>query len=336
MATPRPATLSAEARAHALSAPALQAALTRAQPQPEVLRELLRRRPPSLRETLEQIAADPAQATELRTIATVGLSGLRDGRSTPALMTAARSGDVALSRRAFEALGRVGTPQTLAELKKIKAPAGPAARSLSFARSLIAYRHGLSGQKLALPRKALVTPLDEDRAQRLPVARLGARPWAALKPALDGADLTLAPTDRPPLEILCGRERLLLIPNPALDGASPTPALKRPLVAAVLMKHSPALARWYVLEYVFAHPAKGGLAELVGVRPTGTVVHSGRIVAEGTALRLELQALDSPLTAPTRINATLGAAAGVVLQAQVEPDRSRQRNQARKPRPLPG
>lgn len=336
MATSRPAPLSAEASAHALSPAALTAALKRPQVQPEVLREVMRRHPASLRETLEQIVTDPARPAELRTIATVGLSGLRDARSTPALMAAARSGDAALARRAFEALGRVGTPQTLAELKTVQAPAGPAARSLAFARSLIAYRHSLASHKLSLPRNASITPMDNGRAQRLPVARLAPRPWAALKPALEGADITLAPTERAPLEILCGRERLLLLPNPALDAADAAPALKRPLVAAVLMKHSPTLARWYVAEYVFAHPAQGMVATLIGVRPTGTVVHSGRIVAEGSALRLELQALDTPLAAPMRLSATLGTAAGVVLQAQAEPDRSRQRNQARKPRPVPG
>jgi hypothetical protein len=336
MATSRPVPLSAEASAQALSATALTAALKRPQAPPEVLREVLRRRPAGLRETLEQLITDPARPAELRTIATVGLSGLRDARSAPALMKAARSADAALARRAVEALGRVGTPQTLAELKTLKAPAGPAARSLAFARSLIAYRHGLASDKLSLPRNASVTPMDDRRAQRLPVARLEARSWAALKPELEGADITLAPTERAPLEILCGRERLLLLPNPALDAAAAPQALKRPLVAAVLMKHSPTLARWFVAEYLFAHPAPGMVATLIGVRPTGTVVHSGRIVAAGAALRLELQALDSPLAAPMRVSATLGTAAGVVLQAHAEPDRSRQRNQPRKPRPVAG
>jgi hypothetical protein len=336
MATSRPAPLPPEASAHALSPAALTAALKRPQAEPEVLREVLRRRPAGLRETLEQIVTDPARPAQLRTIATVGLSGLRDARSTPALLAAARSDDPALARRAFEALGRLGTPQTLAELKTLQAPAGPAARSLAFARSLIAYRHGLAGEKLSLPRLARITPMDDGRGQRLPVARLAARPWAALKPALEGADITLAPTERPPFEILCGRDRLLLLPNPALEGDSAAPALRRPLVAAVLMKHSPTLARWYVAEYVFAHPAPGMVATLIGVRPTGTVVHSGRIVAEAGTLRLELQALDSPLSAPMRASATLGTTAGVALQAHAEPDRSRQRNQARKPRPVAG
>lgn len=336
MATSKPLAPSPEAGAHALGAAALSAALRRPQARPEVLHELMRRRPSSLRQTLEGIVTDARRPTELRAAAAVGLSGLRDGRATPALLDAARSGDAALARRAFEALGRLGTPQTLAELKKLKAPAGPAARSLVFARRLIAYRHGLAGQKLSLPKKAVTTTLDESRARRLPVARLGSRPWAALKPALDGADVTLAPVDRPPLEILCGRERLLLLPNPALDSADPGPALKRPLVAAVLMKLSQALGRWYVAEYLFAHPAKGMVAEVIGARPTGTPVHRGRIVADGGQLRLQLVALDSPLTAPTRVDAVLGGSTGVTLQASVETDRSRNRQQARKPRPVAG
>jgi hypothetical protein len=332
MATGQPAPLPAEAAAHALSAAALAAALRPAQASPEVLREAIRRRPATLRQTLEAIVADPRRPAELRTIAAVGLSSLRDGRSAGALLAAAKSDDAGLARRAVEALGRLGTPATLAELKKLQLPAGPAARSLAFARSLIAYRHGIDGERIALPPRATLTTIDERRAVALPAARLAPQAWAALKPALQGAETTIAPADKPPIEIRCGAERLLLVVNPLLDGAGAAQALGRPLVAAVLMKFSPTLARWYLAEYVFAHPARAGAVQLVGARPSGRVVHGGSLTGAGAAWSLQLQALDSPLAAPTRVTATLGGAAGVALQARAEPDRTRNRNVARVPR----
>jgi hypothetical protein len=332
MATGRPVTLPPEAAAHALSTAALAVAVRRPQAGPELLRETIRRVPGGLRQTLETIAADPQRPADVRTIAVVGLSTLRDGRSIGALLVAAKSGDAGLARRAVEALGRLGTATTLAELRRLRVPPGPAARGLAFARSLVAYRHGIDGERLALPPRAALTTIDPGRAVALPVARLAPQAWSALKPTLQGAEATLAPTERPPIEIRCGTERLLLMVNPQLDGAGAGRALGRPLVAAVLMKHSPTLARWYVAEYVFAHPARDGTVQLIGARPTGSVVHGGSLSNGGAAWSLNLQALDSPLAAPSRITATLGGASGVALQARVEPDRSRNRNLARRPR----
>ena len=70
----------------------------------------------------------------------------------------------------------------------------------------------------------------------------------------------------------------------------------------------------------------------VGARPTGTPC-TGRILAHGARSAC---GADSPLTDPTRVDAVLGGSTGVTLQASVETDRSRNRQQARKPRPVAG
>lgn len=335
MATSRSNPPSSEAVAHAATQRGLLAALkvpTKATP--EVLQELIGRRPPQLRQTLESIVGDASQASALRTIATVGLGGLHDGRSLPTLLLAAQTTDLSVARRAFEALGRMGTPETLTALNQLQLAPGRARKSLNFARSLIAYRHGLDGQRLTLPSGSRVTALDASRARTLPASRMAARAWATLRPSLAGVANSAMPTDKAPLEILCGRERLLLLLNPAVDSALPTAAFARPVVAAVLMKFSPALARWHVAEYLLSHPARGGQAQLLGVRPSGAVVHSGKVVLEAGQARATLQALDSPLAAPSQIEAAIGAslAQGLSFKALVEPDRSRNQKQARSPR----
>ena len=334
MPTTRPAPVPPEAAARLLSASRLAAAVRSAQATPEELREAIRRRPAQLRETLETVVADPARPPEMRAIAAVGLGSLPDGRSAGALLKAAASKDGALARRAIEALGRVGTPDTLARLRRLAPVPGAAQKTLDFARSLIAYRHGLEGERLALPRGARVTPVDRARAAALPVARLSSAAWAALKPALHGADTTVVPAARAPLEIRCARDRLLLFVHPMLEDGAPGPALARPMVAAVLMKWSPTLARWFLAEYIFSHPLRGGAAQLLGTRPTGGLVHTGRARTEGASLRVALQALDTPLAAPAQIDGLIGAAApqGLRLDALVEPDRTRNRRAPRAPR----
>ncbi len=338
MPTTRPAPLPPEAAAHLLSTSRLAGAVRSAKASPVVLREMIRRRPAQLRQTLEAIVADPGRPAEVRTIAAVALGSLRDGRSVDALLKAAASKDGALARRAIEALGRSGTPATLARLGRIAAVPAAAQKSLAFARSLIAYRHGLEGERLALPRGARITAIDRRRAATLPARRLSAAAWAALKPALDGADTSVAPSARAPVEIRCRKDRFLLFVHPALDGGAPAEALARPVVAAVLMKWSPTLARWFLAEYIFSHSLPGGTAQLLGTRATGTVVHSGRASRDGSSLRIELQALDTPLAAPTQVRGLMGPAApqGLRLDALVEPDRTRNRRAPRTPRPARG
>jgi len=337
MSTSRPNRPSSEAVAHAATQRGLTAALgVPAKATPEVLHELIGRRAPQLRQTLEGIVGDPSQPTALRTVATLGLGGLQDVRSIATLLVAAQGTDASISRRAFEALGRVGTPETLKALSQMSVAPGRARKSLNFARSLIAYRHGLEGQRMTLPRGSSVTAVDTTRARALPAARLSPRAWAALRPSLMGADSSMVPTTQAPLEILCGRDRLLLMLNPAVDGTPPTTAFARPVVAGVVMKFSPALARWHVAEYVLSHPGRSGQAQLLGVRPSGAIVHSGTVLFDAGQARIDLQALDSPLVAPSRIEATLGATQlrGLDFKALVEPDRTRQQNRPRPPKPV--
>ncbi len=332
MVTARRVPLPAEAAAQALSSARLATVVRSEQATSEPLRELIRRRPAALRQTLEDIVADSARPAEQRTIAAVGLGSLYDGRSIDALLAAANSADASLARRAVEALGRVGTPDTLRALESIAVPAGPARGSLAFARSLIAYRHGLAGHRVTLPRKTDITTVEPTRAQPLPVHRLAPQAWAELRASLREVPAAAAPTDRPPLELRCGQDRLLLFVNPAIEGQAPARAFTRQVVAAVLMKWSMALRRWFIVEYFFAHPQRGAPVQVIGVRPTGTVVHAGTASLDAASVRIALQALDGPLAAPTRVDAVVAAGQELSVEALVEADRSRNRNPPRLPK----
>jgi HEAT repeats len=319
------------ANLNAMTTRALAAALRSAAAGPEVLGEVIRREPDNLRGVLERVVASPARASELRRIASTTLGKIQDSRSIPALLAAARSRDDELARRAIEALGKVGTAETLARLGRLRKSRPQVRRSLAFARSLIAHRHGLSGWALRLPRSAKVMQIDTDRAVVLGCKRLSRKEWSALAPSLRVIEEVVPPADKAPLAFQCGKEEFLLLVNPLLQlGVS---AMTRPLVAAALVKLSRAQQQWFVAEYFFCDLARGGRARIVGARPTGTVVHVGFAVAEHGDVHVELQSLDTPLAMPTFVTAAVGPTVqrGLRFEALVERTRPRSVNKPRVP-----
>ena len=165
---------------------------------------------------------------------------MRNSRSIPALLKAARSKDDELARRAIEALGKVGTASTLARLGRLRGTTPRVRKSIAFARSLLAHRHGVKGWALKLPRGARMMPFDSDRAVALSSKSLPSKEWPAIKRSLRVVKEVVPPADKPPLAFQCGSEQYLLLVNPLLErGVS---AMTRPLVAAALVKFSARLA----------------------------------------------------------------------------------------------
>jgi hypothetical protein len=248
---------------------------------------------------------------------------MRNSRSMPALLKAAKSKDDELARRAIESLGKIGTASTLARLGRLRGSTPRVRKSIAFARSLLAHRHGVKGWALKLPRGARMMPFDSDRAVALNSKTLSSKEWPAIKRSLRVVKEVVPPTDKPPLAFQCGSEQYLLLVNPLLErGVS---AMSRPLVAAALVKFSRATDRWYVAEYFLCDSSRSGQARIVGARPTGTIVHAGLAVAEREDVRVELQSLDSPLTMPTSISAAVGPTVqrGLQFLALVERERPR-------------
>jgi hypothetical protein len=296
------------------------------------LGEVIRRNPSNLRGILERIVASTARPNELRRIASLTLGQLQDARSIPALLSAAKSKDDALSRRAVEALGRVGTAETLIPLGRLRKAAPEVRKSLAFARSLIAYRHGVKGWSLKLPRSAIVAPVDSDQAATLSGKPLSRKAWGELRPSLRVIKEVLPPGDKAPLAFTCGKDEFVLLVNPSLESGW-APAMNRPLVAAALLKRSRAQQQWFVAEYFFCDPVRAGRARVIGARPTGTVVHTGAAVTEDGDVHVSLQSLDTPLAMPMTITAVVGPTVprGLRFAALVERTRRRSVNKPRTP-----
>lgn len=261
------------------------------------VKELGRRGAPGGLRVLGGLLRDPATPTQLRSASALALGKSPGPENRAALETALTAEDPALLRHAATALGRVGGPEALARLRAVETPKDPAAqRALGFARSLIAYRHGLREEWLKPP-AARPQPLDPGRAETLkpePLGREAAQEIEARAPRELPA-LPVAPGGG--VGFTCDGEVFALLPAEAVARATRASA-----VPAVLLKRSHSLEYFSVHLYLLSHPLAEDRLALFGVRPDGTLTHAGEARrADGQAYAFRLEALETPHARPMRI-----------------------------------
>jgi hypothetical protein len=300
---------------------------------PAAVRELAQRSPVELQRSLERVIGDDALPGELRARAAVQMTVYPQAFREDVLLRAAQSGDAALVRRAAEALGRFGGPAALAALVRLPAPPGAVARdSVLFARSLLAYRHGLEGHRLE-PAGDIVA-LRRPRATPLPVALLPDAEWPEVARSLPGLSAIIADLSPRRLQFGCGTNRWVIVFDQRIDTALGRRALVgRPAVVAAALTFAPGLGSWSVAEYVFAHPLRPNTLELVGVRSTGKQVHRGEARIEGERAVFSLGAIATPFSPTLELTGEVrGATAATVTfellaeEEQARPSRVVQRS----------
>lgn len=268
-------------------------------------KELARRDPAAATPLLARVVVDDAAPADLRSVAAVALGRQAEVGQEAALGAALAAREPLVVRRAAEALGRIGGREALAALKRTSLPEEPAAtRALGFAKSLIAYRLGLDEERLTAPPPAplrgegaplaiapATEPLKAEVAERLPreLPAVAVRVAAALR-------------------VACERQELVVLP-----AAAPAPLLRSSAVAAVAMKRAHSLGRFATHLYVLSHPVGDDRLALFGVRPDGTITHTGEAWPGENGLQFRLEALATPYADPMRIAGHIDADGGIAI-----------------------
>ena len=268
----------------------------------EALKELARRRSPGKAEVFARVVVDEERPAEARATAAIELGREAKPANQKALVGALAARDPTVTRRAAESLGRIGDEQGLAALKRLRPRAGPVRRSVTFAKSLIAYRLGLREQLLEAPDRGLVLPVQRRRAVPLEIWQETPEAVKRLAPTLrrEAPGIPLAQDGA--LGLSCGGNRFLVMLHRDLRTADPLADFVEPsAVAGVVLKRSPSLERYALYEYLLAHPAGEGEVHLFGVRPTGVVAHYGRARPERGGAGFELRTLRMPHSPPLAI-----------------------------------
>ncbi len=268
-------------------------------------RELTRRDPETAGPLLARLARDQAAPPESRATASVALGKHPSPEAEAALEAALTASEPLVVRRAAEALGRIGGPEALAALKRVPVPGDrAAARSLRFARSLVAYRLGLNEELLSASPPAQM----RGESVALAVAPASAPAKAEVTERLPRELPGIAVRAEAAVRIECERNEMLVLPASAA-----APMQRASAVAAVVMKRAHSLGHFATNLYILSHPTGGERVDLTGVRPDGTITHKGEAWPEDGALRFRLEALATPLADPVIIEGTMSAEGVVAI-----------------------
>jgi hypothetical protein len=241
-------------------------------------------------DVLEQVVADEQELPRFRHMAVLGLYMMGGVRAEEALATASRHADEVTAPSIAMALGRVGSVKRLATIEQLEGVAAPHARArVTFAATLLAYRHRLNGHDVRAP---AATTLQE-------LGRKGSRPIEVAKARADLAARVLAALADEPLEVDLMREgalRIVCEPNTFVwlwtkEAAARNALTDRKGVAGVLFRKR-RLANAYVLSaFGLGTPTRAGVRLTVHRAASGRILYSGLVAADGT---LELKARDHP------------------------------------------
>ena len=302
----------------------------------EAFKELSRRGAPSAPARAAALLHDSRATPALRTAAAVALgkrAASKEGQD--ALIGALDTADASLLRKVCASLGRTGDESALAALRKVEmAPEHSARQALDFARSLIAYRHGLDEELLQPPPDERLARVDPAAATPFTWAPLDASEIEREAESLARQLPAIAVSRETAVQFRCGARGYWLLLSPTVVSADGIERLSQnSAVAAVVLRHDECSGTHYVDEYIAANPAAGGTGALVGVRPSGAIVHSGRYEPRPEGLSFSLRAILTPYARPLQLQGMLQAGGRPSLETARTMKRERRaREPSRQPR----
>lgn len=272
-------------------------------------RELVRRDPRRVGPLLARLVRDEMAPPETRAVAALELGKLRQEGGEAALQAALGASEPIVVRRAAEALGRIGEAPVLEALRRVPTPHdAAAARALSFAKSLIAYRHGLSEELLSAP---LAAPL-RGKGPQLVVEPAPASLKAKIEARLPSELPTLPVRVERAVRVACERQEAVVLP-----ANEPATLKQRSAIAAVVMKRAHSLGHLATHLYLLSHPVARDRIALFAMRPDGTMTHLGKAWPDDGGLLFELDALDTPSSDPVRIGGRVSPDGAIMITEAV-------------------
>ena len=268
-------------------------------------RELTRRDPAKAAPLLARLAEDRTAPPQSRAAAAIALGRRKSSGSEAALKAALPASEPLVVRRVSEALGRIGGPDAIETLRAVPAPPEPAAaRALGFAKSFIAYRHGLNQELLSAPAPA---PL-RDEGAALTVEPASASLKAKVAERLPHELPAVAARVEAAVRVACARQEAVVLP-----ASTPEALVRSSAVAAVVMKRAHSLGHFATHLYLLSHPEGGDRLALFGVRPDGTMTHTGAAWREDGGLSFRLEALAGPYADPMRVEGQVDAGGAITI-----------------------
>ncbi|MFC7450661.1 HEAT repeat domain-containing protein [Rhodococcus daqingensis] len=280
-------------------------------------------------DALLRLALDSGIDQAARLKAVVAMGARTSPSSLQGLRAVVATDDPAVQRRAIERLGKLGTPDDLELLRQVQTDNPITQQWLRTATAFVSYRHRLGTDRLDLPKIRVAA----EATAAAPI-RSGAPTEAMfnrmerLAPAVPGIRLAPQPIRR----FECGSSELALMLNQNVidDGAATLP--ERQAVLAVLLRYNIETGAYDPAYYFLTDPSGSGSFSVSGARSSGRVGVHGTGSVDGTVMRFEVNATESPDEHPLDVTGSFDLATGALdfEIARVEPRFSELQQQGRR------
>lgn len=212
-------------------------------------------------------------------------------------------------------LGRCGSERAVPALRTLADNPGSdpmVSKQARFALALIGCREGLRGLEPA-PADRQALHVDAASSRPLRVHAASAEDVEQAVRSIAGHLHGVQPDAEHALRLACGADRLLVLPNRTPDHVElPALMLKRPWLAALVIRRSPEDDSHSVWRIVLTHPQDGQKVRLTVHRTDGTIMFEGQAAVDGDSATLSLHTIAWPGATAATIEATVR---GTALEA---------------------
>jgi len=253
------------------------------------------------------VLEDQAELPRFRNMAVAGLLELGGVRAEQALVESAPHVDEYTAATLAQALGRIGSPDSIGVLRDLRTAAAPAVKGrVDFAISLLAYRHNLSGDEVDVPASNRRLKL-EAGTRTLPIAVAAARrtEFETANHALKREPLGITLSPEGARRIVCGPNAFLLLWNEEFVGRRLAALRQRKGVAGVLFLKSRFEKGYSVSSTVLVTPGRRNL-KLSLHKLGGDVMFAGSVTfGRDGQTRLDLRSVRRPGAAAMEFSGTI-------------------------------
>lgn len=254
---------------------------------------------------LLQIIAERQQMPRVRHMAVMGLYEMGGARARAALTAAVEHADAVTAPAIALGLGRIGTPDSLALVRRLERIAPSHAKHrVRFAATLLAYRYGRKGYDVRVPGGKALQDLGRRRSQLVSVRRARENDAMRALEALGREPLDVAVVPAQALRLDCEPNTFMWLwtSDTAVGGLSALADRKG--VAGVLFRKHPILDAYSLSAIGLATPRPRGIRLTLHRAATGALVYAGILSSDGS---FELRTSNRPGLAAVDIRAKIEA-----------------------------
>lgn len=270
-------------------------------------------------EEAKSILKDNKAPNELRSIAAVELGRHTDAASEEVLISAVSDAPPELLKHVARSLGQTGGPEALERLEKVTAPdRSPAALALQFAKTLISYRIGSNAYLLEPGKETEALTPEKTERTNLEFGRFGKEEFEAALPSIRRQLPAMTVDAESGLRFMCGgSQHLVLLNEQAARTGSADIVRKRPMIVGAILKYRVCSEQYSLDEYLLTNGGGKERVTLIGVRPSGIMVHAGFVHIVERAVKFELLSSNPPYSRPIDLRGDFDPADGRLSFSQV-------------------